>query len=135
MHPFRSLPSHLRTTPNPHGEPDVPIPLPLHLALPPPSQADSHKHFEELEAKLALMEARSDKRRAYYLKNREKLLAAQASIRAKKRAAREKWWCVLPPRTEPLSVQTPAKGDGWQFKEHTAQHESLPPPNDHPHSP
>ena len=117
----------------PHGEPD--FQLPPHLALPMPPTVDSLKLFEETSSMLALREARSEKRRAYYLKNREKLLAAQARSRAKRRAAREKWWCVLTPRAELMSVQAPARGDGWQFKEHTAQQESLPTPNEHPHSP
>lgn len=85
---------------DPTGD-SFPIPPPIG-----PGQGMSAE-FKAAEARRAL---RCEKRRAYYLKHRDTLLAASKRSHAKKRALRTKHWCVLPKPATPLERVLPARG-------------------------
>lgn len=71
-------------------EPDpYPIPPPIGPYVVP------KKVKASIKAELARRERESAKRRAYYAANREKLLEAGRKSRAKKRAQRTHWWCLV----------------------------------------
>lgn len=71
----------------------------------------------EVKAELERNLERREKRRAYYRKNREKLLAASKASHAKRRASKTLHWCRWsPPGGYPEdALWGPCKGDFWRI--------------------